>query len=444
MGHRSICNVNQSMEDNDGSHKKLRHLAVSLRDARAVNNSPTLLTVFLPACADVKVWEKRLGSRPQSRVSSEGEYMQNLSRVSDHWEEFERVAATAQRQFRHVVQDNMGRLPKTGIVMFIGSADHEDVVFAPPSAVQAPVHLCDAKFHVEYLSHFTSNRTYGFVVVDGNGCLFGTLSGHDKRVRDKFSVDLPKKHSKGGQSALRFARLRLEKRHNYLRKVSEHATKCFISEERPNICGLILAGAAELKNDLSSSCLLDPRLKSILVSTLDISYGGECGFMEAISLSADMLKDLDFLKERQTVSSFLGEVAMDRGLYCFGVQDCMAALECGAADTLIIWDELPVQRLVIRTDNRDTTDVLYVNSRAQFAALAADVQVEESNRLVDWMVENHNRFGAKLELITDQSSEGVQFSKGFGGIGAILRYAIDLESAEEQENAPSDSDSDFA
>lgn len=38
-------------------------------------------------------------------------------------------------------------------------------------------------------------------------------------VLHKFSVDLPKKHGRGGQSALRFARLRLEKRHNYVRKV---------------------------------------------------------------------------------------------------------------------------------------------------------------------------------------------------------------------------------
>ncbi len=35
----------------------------------------------------------------------------------------------------------------------------------------------------------------------------------------KFLVDLPKKHGRGGQSALRFARLRMEKRHNYVRKV---------------------------------------------------------------------------------------------------------------------------------------------------------------------------------------------------------------------------------
>lgn len=60
---------------------------------------------------------------------------------------------------------------------------------------------------------------YGFIIMDGNGSLFGTLSGNTREVLHKFTVDLPKKHGRGGQSALRFARLRMEKRHNYVRKV---------------------------------------------------------------------------------------------------------------------------------------------------------------------------------------------------------------------------------
>lgn len=55
--------------------------------------------------------------------------------------------------------------------------------------------------------------------MDGNGTLFGTLSGNTREILHKFTVDLPKKHGRGGQSALRFARLRMEKRHNYVRKV---------------------------------------------------------------------------------------------------------------------------------------------------------------------------------------------------------------------------------
>jgi len=37
-------------------------------------------------------------------------------------------------------------------------------------------------------------------------------------------VQLPKKHGRGGQSAMRFARLREEKRHMYIVKCAELAT----------------------------------------------------------------------------------------------------------------------------------------------------------------------------------------------------------------------------
>jgi peptide chain release factor subunit 1 len=57
--------------------------------------------------------------------------------------------------------------------------------------------------------------------MDGNGALFGTLQGNTREVITKFNVDLPKKHGRGGQSSVRFARLRMEKRHNYTRKVGQ-------------------------------------------------------------------------------------------------------------------------------------------------------------------------------------------------------------------------------
>ena len=114
--------------------------------------------------------------------------------------------------------------------------------------------------------------------MDGNGSLFGALSGNTREVLHKFSVELPKKHGRGGQSALRFARLRLEKRHNYVRKVAETAVQVFIPNgERPNVAGIVLAGSAEFKNDLSVSDLFDPRLKAIVLSIVDVSYGEKEG-----------------------------------------------------------------------------------------------------------------------------------------------------------------------
>ena len=70
---------------------------------------------------------------------------------------------------------------------------------------------------------------------------------------------------RGGQSALRFARLRMEKRHNYVRKVAEVAVQLFISNDRPNIAGLVLAGSADFKTELSQSDMFDPVSASLLL-----------------------------------------------------------------------------------------------------------------------------------------------------------------------------------
>lgn len=116
--------------------------------------------------------------------------------------------------------------------------------------------------------------------------MFGTLSGNTREVVHKFSVDLPKKHGRGGQSALRFSRLREEARRNYVRKVAELAVQHFITADRVNVAGLVLAGSAELKTDLSGSDLFDPRLLAKVVKIVDVSYGGENGFNQVSSLHA--------------------------------------------------------------------------------------------------------------------------------------------------------------
>lgn len=155
------------------------------------------------------------------------------------------------------------------------------------------------------------------MLTKGNGCLFGTLCGSNRTVLHKFSVDLPKKHGyivcfsrttqnqckyaslyhyfylkylfgvilrRGGQSALRFARLRLEKRKNYIRKVAELAQHLLIdpSTNQPNVAGIVCAGAADFKQKLQNDANFDARLKKVVIKTIDVSYGGENGFSQAI------------------------------------------------------------------------------------------------------------------------------------------------------------------
>ena len=160
-------------------------------------------------------------------------------------------------------------IPENGLALYCGIIIKDDgkekkvnIDIEPYRPINHSLYLCDNKFHVQpLLDVLMDEDKFGFIIMDGNGTLFGTIQGNDKQVLQQISVELPKKHGRGGQSALRFARLRLEKRHNYLSKVTELVVHHFIKNDIVSVKGLILAGSAEFKNDLSNSDLLDSRIK---------------------------------------------------------------------------------------------------------------------------------------------------------------------------------------
>jgi len=174
-----------------------------------------------------------------------------------------------------------------------------NIDFEPFKPINTSLYLCDNKFHCEALAELlTSDDRYGFVVMDGNGCLFGAVSGNQREILHKFSVDLPKKHGRGGQSAMRFARIRLEKRLTYVKRVAEEMVRVFISNDKATVAGIIMAGSAEFKNDIQNSGFIDQRLEALILATVDVSYGGENGFNQAIELSSDTLSNVKFVQER--------------------------------------------------------------------------------------------------------------------------------------------------
>ena len=115
---------------------------------------------------------------------------------------------------------------------------------------------CQSSFYTEpLLSLLENDDKFGFIIIDGGGVLFATLQGNNKEVLQRMPVQLPKKHGRGGQSAVRFARLREEKRHLYIVKCCELATQNFISNDRPNVKGIVIAGSADLKTVMQLSLI---------------------------------------------------------------------------------------------------------------------------------------------------------------------------------------------
>jgi len=173
-------------------------------------------------------------------------------------------------------------------------------------------------------------------------------------------VELPKKHRKGGQSSVRFARLRDEKRHNYLRKVAELSNGHFLSNDMPNVAGLVLAGSAAFKTELSQSDIFDKRLVPIIVKIVDVSYGGENGFNQAITLAADALSNVKFVAEKKLISKFFEEIAQDTNMVKFGVHDTMKALEMGALETLVLYEEIDITRYQIKNPTKGDTRTFFL------------------------------------------------------------------------------------
>lgn len=408
---------------------KVKKLIKSLEQARG--NGTSMISLVIPPKGQIALYQKMLTDEygTASNIKSRVNRLSVLSAIT----------STQQKLKLY------NRVPPNGLVLYCGDIITEEgkekkVTFdiEPYKPINTSLYLCDNKFHTEVLSELLeADDKFGFIVMDGQGTLFGLLSGNTRTVLHKFTVDLPKKHGRGGQSAVRFARLREEKRHNYVRKVSEVAVQNFITNDKINVKGLILAGSADFKTDLAKSEMFDQRLASKVIKIVDISYGGENGFNQAIELSAETLANVKFVQEKKLLTDYFDEISRDTGKFCYGIEDTLKALDLGAVETLIVFENLETIRYVYKdAENKEVVKFAQPekedNTLAIDKATGQEMDTVDEQPLIEWLAENYKNYGATLEFITDKSSEGAQFVTGFGGLGAILRYKVNFEQLVEE------------
>lgn len=424
---------------------KIKKLIKSLDSARGAGTS--MISLILPPRSQI--------AQASNMLTQEYGTASNIKSRVNRLSVLAAITSTQQRLKLYT------RVPPNGLVVYCGTILNEEgkekkvnFSFEPFKPINTSLYLCDNKFHTEALAELLEDDArFGFIVMDGNGTLFGILSGNTRTVLQKLSVDLPKKHGRGGQSALRFSRLREEARHNYVRKIAELATQHFVSDSKCNVAGLVLAGSADFKSDLGQSDLFDQRLRPKVVQTVDVSYGGENGFNQAIELAAESLQNVKFVQEKRLIQKYFDEISQETGKYCFGIEDTFKALDLGAVEILIVWENLEIMRYVLK-DSEGSQHVLMLTKeqeqdQSRFIDKATGVdmeQVEEPQSLLEWLAENYRQYGTNLEFVTDRSTEGNQYVRGFGGIGGILRYKVAFEEMavyeDDEDEFMSDSDDD--
>lgn len=418
---------------------RLKKFVKNLQDCKG--NGTSMISLIIPPKDQV--------SRINALLTNEYGTASNIKSRVNRQSVLDAITSTQQR-LKHYT-----RVPPNGLCLFCGTivtaeGKEKMVTFdiEPFRPINTSLYMCDNKFHIQALADLLeSDLKFGFIVMDGNGTLFGTVSGNTREILQKITVDLPKKHGRGGQSALRFSRLRLEKRHNYVRKVAELSVLHFITNDKVNVTGLILAGSAEFKTDLQLSNLFDPRLAAKVLKTVDVSYGGENGFNQAIDLSQEILSSVKLIQEKRVIEAFFREISLDTQKYCYGVEDTMRALELGAVETLLVWDALELVRFTLQnTQSGALKHVVLERSEEEkkdsFNVDGAGTdcwKFLEKALLIDFLTSEYRGWGCVLALVTDRSQEGSQFAKGFGGLGGILRYPVDMgEIAAFEEGALSD------
>lgn len=226
-------------------------------------------------------------------------------------------------------------------------------------------------------------------------------------------------------SAHRFERLREEALQDFFKRTSEKINSTF-EEYGENLKGVIVGGPGITKNKFLEKEALDYRLKEKIIGTLDTSYTDESGIREMIQKSGELLKNTSIMKERALMNKFMEEIVKD-GLVSYGEKEVMQALKIGKAETILLSEGIEWTAIKFKCISCENVEELVIKNRKKpklKCSKCNSTKLEELEELefAEFMEEKAKEVGAKIKIISTETSEGQQFLQGFGGIGAFLRY----------------------
>lgn len=327
----------------------------------------------------------------------------DMNKIIGHLEQEKSTAANIKdKTTRKNVIDSLDRLarhlrlykrtPANGLAAFAGNISETDSktdikVFSiePPEPVSIRLYRCDQIFVLDFLKSLLEYKdVYGLIVMDNREANIGLLKGTMIKDLAHLTSNVPGKTRAGGQSSVRFARLREIAKHEFYKRIAEAVKKEFYN--LPDLKGILVGGPSPTKDHFIDGEYLDSQLKKKVMGLKDLSYTGEFGLNELVDKSHDVLEKEAITKEKKLVNELLEKLAREPKKVVYGEAKVKEALKIGAVDILLI--------------SEDVEDSL----------------VEELEDLAEEM-------GSRVEIISTETKEGVQL-RDLGKVAAILRYAL--------------------
>ena len=332
------------------------------------------------------------------------------------------------------------RAGPTGLVVFSGAVPQNGGVgnekievyhIIPPEPINLLLYRCDSKFYLDPLKELLREKdVYGVLVIDNEEAAVAVLRGRKIIESKTFTSGVPGKHRAGGQSQRRFERLRQMNLNDYYKRVAAHANEIFL--KYPEIKGIIVAGPGPTKEVFVEKGYLHYTFRD-KIHLVDTSYSGEEGVREAVKRAENFLKDLRMVEEQKLVRRLMQEITKENPRVVYGDKEILRALRSGMIDTLLLSEDLGKYRIKIKCSNCGAekeyvmTEEEKVSKLPEILAKPCEkcgqktLEVVEEKSLVDFYIEEAEKAGTKVELISSEHEEGSMLKNAFGGVAGFLK-----------------------
>ncbi len=368
-----------------------------------------------------------------------------ISEVTQHvTTEYSEASNIKSKQTRTNVQDALSSIkarlqyydtpPDNGMVLFSGAIDtgggQTDMVTRvlenPPQPIQSFRYHCDSEFLTEPLEEMLADKgLYGLVVLDRREANVGWLKG--KRVEPVKSATslVPGKQRKGGQSAQRFARLRLEAIDNFYQEVAGMANDLFVPK-RHDLDGVLVGGPSPTKDEFLDGDYLHHELQQKVLGKFDVSYTDESGLYDLVDAAEEALADAEIMEDKRLMNQFFEELHGGE-LATYGFVPTRRNLIMGAVDTLLLSEDLR-QDVVVYDCECGNTDYELIDQRhstPEHECSECGQPVDPTTRedAVEHLINIAEQRGTEVAFISTDFEKGEQLYNAFGGIAGILRYS---------------------
>ncbi|MFB6254819.1 MAG: peptide chain release factor aRF-1, partial [Halobacteriaceae archaeon] len=251
--------------------------------------------------------------------------------------------------------------PENGLVLFSGAVDTGGgqtemitrVLENPPESIESFRYHCDSEFLTEPLEEMLADKgLYGLIVLDRREANIGWLRG--KRVEPVKSTTsmVPGKQRKGGQSAQRFARLRLEAIDNFYQEVASMANDLFVPE-RHELDGVLVGGPSPTKDEFLDGDYLHHEIQDQVLGKFDVAYTDESGLYDLVDAAEETLADAELMEDKSIMEDFFKELNAG-DLATYGFEQTRKNLMMGAVETLLISEDLRKDVIIYECPNDHT------------------------------------------------------------------------------------------